>query len=199
MLKQQSKESPDTSISVLAASIASKLARNAAPPGDPPYTGASVLSEDSFSVDNQRRDEVPALQEIASEMACPYPLRTNRTAEEYRGRADECLNWAREAPADEVEPSGTAMVPSATRSAAPANRKFIRAPKRRRCDGTRLRRRTPCVLIGVSLAKGPGVGSKRSRWWGPGPRWCRSRNRWLRRWPGRRRSQWSHRERTTNR
>jgi hypothetical protein len=102
MLKQQSKESPDTSVSGLAASIASKLARNAAPPGDPPYTEASVLSEDSFSVDNQRRDEVPPLQEIASEMACPYPLRTNRTAEEYRGRADECLNWAREAPADEV-------------------------------------------------------------------------------------------------
>ena len=102
MLKRQSKESPDTSINALAASIASKLARNAAPPGDPPHPGASVLSEDSFSVDNQRRDEVPALQEIASEMACPYPLRTNRTAEEYRGRADECLNWAREAPADEV-------------------------------------------------------------------------------------------------
>ena len=102
MLKQQSKESPDTSISGLAASIASKLARNAAPTGDPPHPGASGLSEDSFSVDNQRRDEIPALQEIAPEMACPYPLRTNRTAEEYRGRADECLNWAREAPADEV-------------------------------------------------------------------------------------------------
>lgn len=102
MLKRQSEESADTSINALAASIASKLVRNAAPPGDPLHPGASVLSEDSFSLDNQRQDEVPALQEIASEMACPYPPRTNRTAEEYRGRADECLNWAREAPADEV-------------------------------------------------------------------------------------------------
>jgi hypothetical protein len=102
MLKRQSKESPDASISGLAACIASKLARNAAPPGDPPHAGASVLSEDSFTVENQRQDEDPALQEIASEMARRDPLRTNRTSEEYRRRAEECLNWAREAWADEV-------------------------------------------------------------------------------------------------
>jgi hypothetical protein len=102
MLKRQSKESPDTSISGLAASIASKLARNAAQSGDPPRPEASVLSEDRFTVENQRRDEVPALQEVTSEMAHRDPLQTNRTAKEYRRRVEECLNWAREVSADEV-------------------------------------------------------------------------------------------------
>jgi hypothetical protein len=103
MLKDQSKQSRDGSVNELAASIASKLARNAAVPNDAPRAGASVLSEDSFTLESKRRDEIPALhEEAAPEMSHRDPLRTNGTSDEYRGRADACLNWAREASTDEV-------------------------------------------------------------------------------------------------
>jgi hypothetical protein len=101
MLKDQSKGSRDNPINELAASIASNLVRNAAEPSDPPRSGASVLSEDSFTLESERRDEIPAPQEVDLEMHHD-PLRTNRTSDEYRGRADACLNWAREASTDEV-------------------------------------------------------------------------------------------------
>jgi hypothetical protein len=90
------------SISELAASIASKLARNAAVPGDPPQAGATVLSKGSFTLESERRDEISASQQVASEMAHRDPPRTNRASNEYRERAEACLNWAREASTDEV-------------------------------------------------------------------------------------------------
>ena len=103
MLNDQSKRSRDGSINELAASISSKLARNAAVPNDAPQAGASVLSDDSFTLESERRDEIPTLhEEVTPEMSHRDLLRTNRTSDEYRGRADACLNWAREASTDEV-------------------------------------------------------------------------------------------------
>jgi hypothetical protein len=102
MLKDQSKESPDSTISGLAASIAAKLTRNAASPSNPPQAGASVLSEDSFTLESERRDEIPALQEVAREMFHDQLPGAKLTSDEYRIRADACLSWAQEAPTDEV-------------------------------------------------------------------------------------------------
>jgi hypothetical protein len=102
LLKDQSYQPRDGSITELAASIASKLARNAAVPSDPPLAGATVLSEGSFTLESERRDEISAPQQVASEMSHRDPLRTNCASNEYRERAEACLNWAREASTDEV-------------------------------------------------------------------------------------------------
>ncbi len=101
MLENQSKEFRGSPISELAASIASKLARNGALPSDPPHAGVSVLTDDGFTLARARQNEIPAPQEVA-QMSHRDPLRTYGTADEYRGRAEACLNWAREALTDEV-------------------------------------------------------------------------------------------------
>ena len=72
------------------------------PRGHRNIISCSRPSEDKFTIENRRRDEVPALQEIASEMSHRDPLLSNRSSEEYRGTAEECLDRAREASADEV-------------------------------------------------------------------------------------------------
>jgi hypothetical protein len=96
MVKDQS-ESRDGSINELAASIASKLARNAPidpEPGDPQK--ADGLIDQSELQD----DKVPRPRE-ATVMHNQPPYRTE-SSDEYRQRADACLNWAREASTDEV-------------------------------------------------------------------------------------------------
>jgi hypothetical protein len=102
LLKDQSKESSQGSISELAASIASKLARNSPAPGDPFEGGASALSEDSFTHESDRLDEGPPAKQVASQMSHDQPPGPKPTSGEYRIRADACLSWAREASSDEV-------------------------------------------------------------------------------------------------
>jgi hypothetical protein len=102
MLKDQSKESRDSPINELAASIASKLARNTPAPSDPLQGEASLLAEDSFTLESERLDEVPAPKQVASQMSHDPLPGAKPTSGEYRMRADACLNWAREATTDEV-------------------------------------------------------------------------------------------------
>jgi hypothetical protein len=102
MLKHQSKESQYSPIHELAASIASKLARNAPAPSDPLEARASGLSADSFTREGDRLDDGPAPKKVASQMSHDQLPGTKPTSDEYRIRADACLHWAREASTDEM-------------------------------------------------------------------------------------------------
>jgi hypothetical protein len=98
MVTDQNK-SRDGSINELAASIASKLARNAPidpEPSDPP-------NGDGLICQSERRedDKIPPPQEATTVMHNKPPCR-KESSDEYRERADACLNWAREASTDEV-------------------------------------------------------------------------------------------------
>jgi len=104
-LKEQStslKESAQGSISELAASIASKLARNSPAPADLFERGTFALGEDTFTHQSDRLYEVPAAKQVASQLSHDQPHSPKPTSSEYRIRADACLNWAREASTDEV-------------------------------------------------------------------------------------------------
>jgi hypothetical protein len=102
MFKDQSKESRDSPLNELAASIASKLARNTPAPSDTLQAEASALAEDSFTLKSERLDEVPAPKQLASQMSHDQLPRAKPTSGEYRTRADACLSWAGEASTDEV-------------------------------------------------------------------------------------------------
>jgi hypothetical protein len=96
MVKDQS-ESRDGSINELAASIASKLVRNAPidpEPGDPQKADGLIGQSE------RQDDKVPRPRE-ATVMHNQPPYR-KESSDEYRQRADACLNWAREASTDEV-------------------------------------------------------------------------------------------------
>jgi hypothetical protein len=97
MVKDQSK-SCDGSINELAASIGSKLARNAPDPIDPqpgdPQKGDGLIDQSERQDDN-----VPPPREATTVMHNQPP---KESSDEYRERADACLNWARDASTDEV-------------------------------------------------------------------------------------------------
>ena len=97
MVKDQNK-SRDGSINELAASIASKLARNAPidpEPSDPPKGDGLICQSE------REDDKIPPPQEATTVMHNQPPYR-KESSDEYRERADACLNWAREASTDEV-------------------------------------------------------------------------------------------------
>ena len=89
--------SENGSVSELAASIASKLARNAVPLTDPQ---PSVQSEGSSFSEQQNANACPS--QGAKTVLLDQPPRRKQSAEEYSRRADACLNWAREASTDDV-------------------------------------------------------------------------------------------------
>ena len=97
MVTDQNK-SRDGSINELAASIASKLARNAPidpEPSDPP-------KGDGLICQSQREDDkIPPPREATTVMHNQPPY-WKESSDEYRERADACPNWAREASTDEV-------------------------------------------------------------------------------------------------
>jgi hypothetical protein len=97
MVTDQNK-SRDGSINELAASIASKLARNAPidpEPGDPP-------KGDGLICQSEREDDKISPRQEATTVMHDQPPYRKESSDEYRERADACLNWAREASTDEV-------------------------------------------------------------------------------------------------
>jgi hypothetical protein len=98
------------SISEIAASIGSRLARSrdgSAAYSDPQHAAASVLDELSCACDGGRLDEGTEPKPVTAQIVAPQMSydqlhRTNPRSDEYRERVDACLNWAREAPTDEV-------------------------------------------------------------------------------------------------
>ena len=98
MSKDRTENGSDNgSLSELAASIASKLARNAVPLTDPQ---PSVQSEGGSFSEQQNVNIWPS--QGAETVLLDQPPRRKQSAEEYRRRADACLNWAREASTDDV-------------------------------------------------------------------------------------------------
>ena len=98
MLKDKAKNGSDEgSLNELAASIAFKLVRNAIPLADPqpsvPQEGGSFV---------ERQDANISASQGAETVLLDQPPRGEESADEYRRRADACLNWAREASTDDV-------------------------------------------------------------------------------------------------
>ena len=89
MLKDKGKNGSDNgSLNELAASIASKLARNAVPLIDAqsnvPQEGASFV---------ERQDANISPSQGAETILLDQPPRRKQSADEYRRRADACLSW----------------------------------------------------------------------------------------------------------
>ena len=99
MVKDQIK-SNDGSINELAASIGSKLARNAPAPIDPEPSD-SQKRNGLIDQSERKDDKVPPPREATTALHNQPPYR-KESSDEYRERADACLNWAREASTDEV-------------------------------------------------------------------------------------------------
>ena len=97
MLKRQAKQPRDGSINELAALIASKLARNVVPLTDPP---PSLPTEGGSFTEQQDANISPS--QGAETVLLDQPPPRKQSAEEYRRRADACLNWAREASSDDT-------------------------------------------------------------------------------------------------
>jgi hypothetical protein len=99
MVKDQSK-SRNGSFNELAASIGSKLARNAPAPIDP-EPGDPQKRNGLIDQSERQDDKVPPPREATTALHNQPPYR-KESSDEYRERADACLNWAREASTDEV-------------------------------------------------------------------------------------------------
>jgi hypothetical protein len=98
MLKDKAKNGSDEgSLNELAASIASKLVRNAIPLADPQ---PSVPQESGSFV--ERQDANISASQGAETVLLDQPPRREESADEYRRRADACLSWTREASGDDV-------------------------------------------------------------------------------------------------
>jgi hypothetical protein len=95
---------PSTVVSEIAASIASKLARNQegnAESGDLQHTETFVLSETSRDFENERPAQSGSPKPVTSQISPPRPqLKAN--SDEYWAKAEACFSWAREAPTDEL-------------------------------------------------------------------------------------------------
>ena len=112
-LKDKSKQSGDGSLNELAASIASKLARNVVPLIDPqpsvPPEGGSFSEQQDANISPSQGAETVLLDQ---------PPRRKQNADEYRRRADACLNWAREASSDDVRLACLALATAWLKAAA---------------------------------------------------------------------------------
>ena len=103
------------SVSEIAAAIASRLARSregasgASDVGDPHRSDAIALAEVSREYCTERANESSIPNDFGSEMPLDNPPRPTPVADEYRSRVDVCLNWAREAPTDEIRLASIAL------------------------------------------------------------------------------------------
>jgi hypothetical protein len=92
------------SVSQIASSMASRLTRSREgdPYGEPRQADDFVVNGSSCAYQRERLDEVTAATHGPSQMSHGQLSCSKPSADEYRGRVDACLNWAREATADEV-------------------------------------------------------------------------------------------------
>ena len=100
--EETNKTRPSVDVSEVAASIASKLARNrndSEESGDLQQAEAFVLNEGNWAYKDERIDESAAPKRVTPQKSAPH---TKKTSDECWAKADECLNWARTAPTDEV-------------------------------------------------------------------------------------------------
>ena len=101
---QANKIRASAEVSEIAASIASKLARNrddSGEAGDLQQAEAFVPNEANLACENEQLAESAASKRATAQMLPPRP-HIKATSDEYWANADACLNWAREAPTDEI-------------------------------------------------------------------------------------------------
>jgi hypothetical protein len=93
-------------VSEIAASMASRLAKTreggVTVSSDPLEAGPIAQDEQSCAWEGGRLDESSAQRQVVVQMPHDQLGSTKRSADEYRGRVDVCLSWAKEAPTDEV-------------------------------------------------------------------------------------------------
>ena len=98
--------STEESVSEIAASIASRLAKSregrTTLSDDPPQANASVPIEDNPRFVSGRQNEGTASTQITPQILHDQPSGTTVTPDEYLKRLESCLMWAREANADNV-------------------------------------------------------------------------------------------------
>jgi hypothetical protein len=107
------RDSTKQSVSEIAAAMASRLARSregVSDAGDP-------LAKFSRTNGTEQSNGSSISNNSTSHMSPNKPLRTTPMADEYRRRVDGCLNWAREAPTDEIRLASIALAQAWLRAA----------------------------------------------------------------------------------
>jgi hypothetical protein len=108
---QANKIRANAEVSEIAASIASKLARNrddSVESGDLQQAEAFVPNKANLACENEQLAESAASKRVTAQMLPPRP-HIKATSDEYWANADACLNWAREAPTDEIRLGSLAL------------------------------------------------------------------------------------------
>jgi hypothetical protein len=94
------------SVTEIAATMASRLARSRESGGvvasDTQEAETVARDEHCYARESNRLDERAAAKQSVLQMAHDQLPSTKPTADNYRGRVDACLSWAKEAPNDEV-------------------------------------------------------------------------------------------------
>jgi hypothetical protein len=94
------------SVSEIAASMASRLARSREGGGavfvDDPDREVLAANEPSYACEGAQLDERSAPKLVTLQTPQEGPSKSKLSTDEYRGRVDVCLHWAREASTDEV-------------------------------------------------------------------------------------------------
>jgi hypothetical protein len=94
------------SVTEIAASMASRLAKSRENGGvvasDTQQAETIVRKEYCYASESDRLDERAAAKQSVLQMAHDQLPSSKLGADEYRGRVDACLSWAKEAPNDEV-------------------------------------------------------------------------------------------------
>ena len=94
------------SVTEIAASMASRLARSRESGGvvasDTQEADTVARNEHRHACESDRLDERAVAKQGVLQMAHDRLPSTKPSADDYRGRVDACLGWAKEAPNDEV-------------------------------------------------------------------------------------------------
>ena len=94
------------SVTEIAATMASRLARSRESGGvvasDTQEAETIARKEHSYVCESDRLDERATAKQDVIQMAHDRLPSTKPSADDYRGRVDACLSWAKEAPNDEV-------------------------------------------------------------------------------------------------
>jgi hypothetical protein len=114
------RDSAKERVSEIAAAMASRLARSregVSDEGDPHQADTIPLAEVSSAYGTEHANQSSISSNFTSHMSPDKPPRTMPTADEYRRRVDACLNWATEAPTDEIRLASIALAQAWLRAA----------------------------------------------------------------------------------
>ena len=113
------------SVSEIAAAMASRLARSRDGSLDVDRPDAIVLAEVTGAFCSERANESSLVNDFRSQVSLDKPPPTTPMADQYRMRVDACLNWAGEAPTDEVRLASIALAQAWLRAAMRIEREML--------------------------------------------------------------------------